>query len=53
VVRNKVAMYLAIVAGILLLGIYLPKDVVREMDIAPKQKAVIKLLTRRRMVIEV
>jgi len=35
------------------LGIYLPKDVVREMDIAPKQKAVIKLLTRRRMVIEV
>ncbi|MDI6883582.1 MAG: hypothetical protein QMD00_00320 [Hadesarchaea archaeon] len=35
------------------LGIYLPKDVVREMDIEPRQKAVIKLLTRRRMVIEV
>ena len=34
-------------------GIYLPKDVVREMDIGPRQKAVIKLLTRRRMVIEV
>lgn len=35
------------------LGIYLPKDVVREMDIAPKQKAIIKLLSRRRMIIEV
>ncbi len=35
------------------LGIYLPKDVVREMDIEPKQKAIIKLLSRRRMVIEV
>ena len=35
------------------LGIYLPKDVVREMDIEPKQKAIIKLLSRRRMIIEV
>jgi len=35
------------------LGIYLPKDVVREMDIEPKQKAIIKLLTRHRMLIEV
>ena len=35
------------------LGIYLPKDVVREMDIEPKQKAIIKLLTRHRMIIEV
>ena len=35
------------------LGIYLPKDVVREMDIGPRRKAIIKLLTRRRMVIEV
>lgn len=35
------------------LGIYLPKDVVREMDIEPKQKAIIKLLSRRRMLIEV
>ena len=35
------------------LGIYLPKDVVREMDIEPKQKAIIKLLSRHRMVIEV
>ncbi len=35
------------------LGIYLPKDVVREMDIGPKQKAIIKLLSRRRMIIEV
>ena len=35
------------------LGIYLPKDVVREMDIEPKQKAIIKLLSRHRMIIEV
>jgi hypothetical protein len=35
------------------LGVYLPKDVVREMDIEPKQKAIIKLLSRRRMIIEV
>ena len=35
------------------LGIYLPKDVVREMDIEPKQNAIIKLLTRHRMLIEV
>ena len=35
------------------LGIYPPKDVVREMDIGPKQKAIIKLLTRHRMLIEV
>ncbi len=35
------------------LGIYLPKDVVREMDIEPRQKAIIKLLSRRRMIIEV
>jgi len=35
------------------LGIYPPKDVVREMDIEPKQKAIIKLLTRHRMLIEV
>lgn len=35
------------------LGIYLPKDVVREMDIEPKQKAIIKLLSRHRMVVEV
>jgi len=35
------------------LGIYLPKDVVREMDIEPRQKAIIKLLSRHRMVIEV
>ena len=34
-------------------GIYLPEDVVRELDIGPRQMAVIKLLTRRRMVIEV
>ena len=35
------------------LGIYLPKDVVREMDFKPRQKAIIKLLSRRRMVVEV
>jgi hypothetical protein len=35
------------------LGIYLPKDVVRELDLERGRKAVIKLLTRRRMVIEV
>lgn len=35
------------------LGIYLPKDVIRELDVEPKQKAIIKLLSRKKMVIEI
>jgi len=34
------------------LGVYFPKDVLRTMDIKPKTRAIIKPLTRRKMVVE-
>lgn len=34
------------------LGMYFPKDVLRTMDLRPKSKAIIKPLTRRKMVVE-
>jgi len=34
------------------LGMYFPKDVLRTMDIKPKTRAIIKPLTRRKMVVE-